>query len=186
MIVTNRDDIAEKIRLLRSHGMTTFTLDRYEGHAFTYDVVEYGFNYRSSEINAAIGRVQLAKLNEKNRKRKEITRSYIKRISQIDGVSSLFQNLDKNRKPAYHIFPVLLDEGIDRKTVMQSMKNRGVQTSIHYRPVHTFTAYGSLQADNKLPITNKLKDRILTLPLFPAMTEKMIDFVTESLRLSLC
>lgn len=184
MIVTNREDIAKKIKLLRSHGMTTLTLDRYKGHSFTYDVLDFGFNYRSSELNAAIGRVQLAKLDIKNQKRKEITSKYIQRLSPEKRISLLFQHLDKDILPVYHLFPVLLENGINREKVMQSLKDKGVQTSIHYRPIHTFTAYQRYNDSYPLPFTQAIKDRTFTLPLFPFMTETHIDYVVDSLKQS--
>jgi dTDP-4-amino-4,6-dideoxygalactose transaminase len=184
MIVTNNDTIAEKLRLLRSHGMTTLTLDRYKGHSFTYDVLDFGFNYRSSELNAAIGRVQLAKLNIKNQKRKEITFKYIQRLSQEDRISIIFQHLDEDILPAYHLFPVLLEHDINREKVMQCLKDKGVQTSIHYRPIHTFTAYQRYNDTYTLPFIQAIKDRTFTLPLFPFMTETQIDYVVDSLKQS--
>ena len=68
MIVTDRDDLAERIRLMRSHGMTTLTYDRHKGHAYSYDVVELGFNYRIDEIRSALGLEQLKKLAAARRK----------------------------------------------------------------------------------------------------------------------
>jgi dTDP-4-amino-4,6-dideoxygalactose transaminase len=66
MVVTDDDDVADRIRLLRSHGMTTLTWDRHRGHAHSYDVVTHGFNYRLDEVRAALGLVQLGRLDEGN------------------------------------------------------------------------------------------------------------------------
>jgi dTDP-4-amino-4,6-dideoxygalactose transaminase len=76
MLVTNRDDVAAKVRLQRSHGMTTLTYDRHKGHAHSYDVVDLGYNYRIDEIHSALGLVQLAKLAANNARRAELTRLY--------------------------------------------------------------------------------------------------------------
>jgi dTDP-4-amino-4,6-dideoxygalactose transaminase len=76
MVVCERDDIAEKIRLMRSHGMTSLTYDRHQGHAFSYDVVVTGYNYRIDEIRSALGLEQLKKLASNNQKRREITENY--------------------------------------------------------------------------------------------------------------
>ena len=78
MLVTNREEIAEKARVLRSHGMTTLTWDRHRGHAYTYDVVALGYNYRIDEIRSALGLVQLQKLPENNARRKHLTDLYRK------------------------------------------------------------------------------------------------------------
>ena len=76
MITTNNDELATRIRLMRSHGMTTLTLDRHKGHAFSYDVVELGFNYRIDEIRSAIGIEQLKKLPSDNNRRRELSKMY--------------------------------------------------------------------------------------------------------------
>src|SRR5262249_43073048 len=76
MVVTNRDDLAERIRLLRAHGMTSLTWDRHEGHASSYDVVTYGYNYRLDELRAALGRAQLAKLPFNNERRRQLLEVY--------------------------------------------------------------------------------------------------------------
>ena len=73
MIITNDDDLAVRLRRLRSHGMTSVTWDRHKGHAWSYDVVDLGFNYRLDEIRSALGRVQLSKLDGYNSRRRELT-----------------------------------------------------------------------------------------------------------------
>jgi len=83
MIVTNDDALAESIRIMRSHGMTTLTWDRHKGHAHSYDVVDIGFNYRINEVASALGLVQLKKLDENNEKRRKIVEEYRKRLENI-------------------------------------------------------------------------------------------------------
>ena len=180
MVVTHRDDLAERMRLLRSHGMTTVTLDRHKGHAFSYDVAECGFNYRSCEINAAIGRVQLNKLTAKNMRRKELVDLYQLRFSEQDYVTPFFRTAGHSSNSAYHIFPVLLKEGVDRNVFMTAMRDCGVQTSIHYRPIHTFTAYSGSAAASSLPITEGIAPRLVTLPLYPTMSDDQLGYVVES------
>lgn len=182
MIVTNNDVLAERIKLLRSHGMTTLSIDRHKGHAFDYDVLEYGFNYRPCEINAALGRVQLSKLDANNKKREELVKRYCKSILQIEGITPLFQQVSYDIKPAFHIFPVLLDYGIDRSKLMSCMRDEGIQTSIHYRPIHTFSAYSRHGIGYELPKTEEVRNRILTLPLFPTMRMEQVNYVIDSLK----
>ena len=76
MVVTDDDDLAGQVRLLRSHGMTTLTWARHQGHAHTYDVVAHGYNYRFDELRAAIGLVQLGRLDASNRARRDIVARY--------------------------------------------------------------------------------------------------------------
>jgi len=140
MLTTDRDELAAKLRVLRSHGMTSLTWDRHQGHAYTYDVVELGYNYRLDEIRAALGLVQLAKLPAGNARRKEFTELYRHALNG-SGITMPFQEWAQNPgvTPAYHIFPALLPEGSDRVAFMESLKADGVQTSIHYPPIHTFS-----------------------------------------------
>src|SRR5262249_13410538 len=76
MVVTNRDDLADRVRLLRSHGMSSLTWDRHNGHASSYDVVMNGYNYRFDDLHAALGRVQLAKLTRNNERRRRLLEAY--------------------------------------------------------------------------------------------------------------
>jgi dTDP-4-amino-4,6-dideoxygalactose transaminase len=179
MIVTVRDDVAARLRLLRSHGMTTLTLERHKGHAFSYDVVDLGYNYRTTELNAALGVEQLKRLPAWNLRRRELMQLYRRLIQQVEGVSVPF---DEDRfEPVWHVMPVLLPRDADREAVMARMRDRGVQTSIHYRPVHTFTAYGGQRSD-ALAKTEEIGRRELTLPLYPSMTDENVSYVVDALR----
>jgi dTDP-4-amino-4,6-dideoxygalactose transaminase len=85
MVVTRTEEAAEKIKVMRSHGMTSLTLDRYRGHASSYDVVDLGHNYRIDEVRSAMGIVQLKKLPEKNRRRKALDDLYRDKLRQVEG-----------------------------------------------------------------------------------------------------
>jgi dTDP-4-amino-4,6-dideoxygalactose transaminase len=182
MLVTNRDDIAAKVRVLRSHGMTSLTWDRHQGHAYTYDVVDLGYNYRIDEIRSALGLVQLGKLVVNNELRRVHTERYQKNLRD-SGVGLPFtQQLGQ---PAYHLLPMLLPAGFDRSVFMDHMKTAGIQTSIHYPPVHRFTYYRKRYADIHLPVTEGLAEREVTLPLYPTMSAADVDLVVGSVRQAL-
>ena len=182
MLVTDRDDIAEKVRKLRSHGMTSLTWDRHQGHAFSYDVVELGYNYRIDEIRSALGLVQLEKLMVNNERRREITEQY---RSMLAGMGVEIPFTGSEGQPAYHIFPILLPVGADRSRFMQEMQKRGVQTSIHYPPIHCFSYYRERYPGVSLPLTEEIARREVTLPLYPGMkgedTAIVVAAVGESL-----
>lgn len=181
MVVTDRDDLAEQLRLLRSHGMTTLTWDRHRGHAYSYDVVMPGFNYRLDEIRAAIGLVQLEKLNANNARREALVRRYQTALQHVPGVGVPFAGREDT---AFHIMPILLPEGVKRRAVIDSLRAQGIQTSIHYPPVHTFS-YFRAHHPASLPLTEHIGERTLTLPLFPAMTDLQVTEVVEALRAAL-
>ena len=182
MVVTNRDDLAEKVRLQRSHGMTTLTYDRHKGHAYSYDVVELGYNYRIDEIRAAVGREQLIKLDGNNSKRAEWTHLY-RDLLQGSGVELPFAGA--RGKPAYHIFPILLPQGIDRFKFIDQMRVHQIQTSIHYPPTHLFEYYRRKYGVVELPITEQVAAREVTLPLYPTMGEEKVRAVVQAVRDSL-
>jgi dTDP-4-amino-4,6-dideoxygalactose transaminase len=177
MLVTNRDDIAEKVRLMRSHGMTTLTYDRHRGHANSYDVVDLGYNYRIDEIRSALGLEQLKKLSNNNSRRKDWTEQYWRRL---EGINIGLPFRGKDGVPAYHIFPIILPTGINRKTFMDTLRSNGIQTSIHYPPTHRFTYYQSRYGDITLPKTEDIAEREVTLPLYPGMGAERVELVAAS------
>lgn len=177
MVVTNDDHLAERVRILRSHGMTTLTWDRFKGHASTYDVVDLGYNYRIDEIRAAIGREQLKKLPAGNARREVLVGRYRQALrEQAQSLGLPFS--EKRGVSSQHIFPVLLPEGVDRESFREAMKRDGIQTSFHYPPVHQFAIYR--QDGEELWMTENVACRQVTLPLFPGMTEEQQDWVVES------
>ncbi|MDZ7331462.1 MAG: DegT/DnrJ/EryC1/StrS family aminotransferase [candidate division KSB1 bacterium] len=181
MIVTNRDDLAEKIKLARSHGMTSLTLDRYKGHSYSYDVVALGYNYRPTEITSALGLIQLAKLKAKNERRKELWQYYQQQLADIPGIKIPF--LHHPGSSSYHIFPILLASDLDRTRFMEFLKQHGIQTSIHYPPVHRFSYHQRYyQANHPLPKTEDIAQREVTLPLYPHLSFEQIQYITDVIK----
>jgi dTDP-4-amino-4,6-dideoxygalactose transaminase len=181
MVVTDDDAVAARMRLLRSHGMTTLTWDRHRGHASAYDVVELGFNYRIDEPRAALGRRRLARLDDDNARRAELDARYRELLSGVDGLTPALPPIDGARL-AHHLFTVVLDEGVDRTRFRETLAVRGVQTSVHYPPAHRFSIYAT-QAD--LPVTDAYGDRAVTLPMFATMTIDQQNEVVEAIRAAL-
>ena len=180
MAVTNDDILFEKLRLLRSHGMTTLTWDRHKGHAWSYDVVELGYNYRIDEIRAALGLVQLNKLERNNNRRRYLTQIYQDALHELASEVTI-PFLHYRGVSAAHIMPVLLPAEVNRVHFMENMKLQGIQTSIHYPPVHSFTAYKGGSAKPVLPLTEDAAAREVTLPLYPGMSEDNVITVVQAL-----
>lgn len=180
MVVARDRALYERLRGLRSHGMTTLTLDRHQGRAVTYDVLAPGLNYRMDEIRAAIGLVQLAKLEGGNKRRGDLTARYRSRLAG-SAVRMPFTRQPAGAVSAYHILPVLLPEGCERLAVIEKLKSRGVQASIHYPPFWDFTGYrGSFRAEDT-PVAARISERELTLPLYPTMSDEQVDYVVDAL-----
>lgn len=183
-ITTNDDELAEKLRLLRSHGMTTSTIDRHKGHAYSYDVICQGYNYRIDEIRSSILMAQLERLPSFL----ELRRQHVSRYRELligtrVGIPDFSWNEIRRDDDvlAPHIMPVLLPEGIDRKKLMKLLRDKGIQSSIHYPPVHQFTSFRNKASNVSLPITELVATRSLTLPLYPSMTAAQIELVCSNL-----
>ena len=184
MVTSCSAELIQRMKYLRSHGMTTLTLDRHKGRAITYDVAEPGLNYRMDEMRASIGLVQLDKLPTGNARRKDLTDRYRSNLAG-SGISMPFSSLPADSVSAYHILPVLLPKDADRKAVIENMKAKGIQSSIHYPPFWNFTAYAGQYSPDDTPVAAEICERELTLPLYPTMSDEEVDLVTTSLLESL-
>lgn len=183
MVVTDDPQVAEKLRLLRSHGMTSLTWDRHKGHAFSYDVVELGYNYRIDEIRSAMGIAQLHKLAQGNQRRREIAKQYRSALHHAaPDITIPFES--HPGISSGHIFPIILPRGMNRQVFMERMKAEGIQTSIHYPPIHLFQVHRSNELLD-LTITEEIASREVTLPLFPSLADEQIDAVLRAVTKSL-
>jgi dTDP-4-amino-4,6-dideoxygalactose transaminase len=181
MIVTSDDELAERLRLLRSHGMTTLTWDRHHGHASSYDVLLPGFNYRLDEVRATVGLVELPRLLAENAARARISARYRGALDGEQGLSMPFHGDGPDRTSSYHLAVVLLPDGANRERVRAALADGGIQTSVHYPPIHRFTAYRKAGERRELRLTDAVADRLLTLPLYGRMTDTQATAVIEAL-----
>jgi dTDP-4-amino-4,6-dideoxygalactose transaminase len=182
MVVTDNDEFAERIRLIRSHGMTSLTLDRHKGHAYSYDVLELGYNYRIDEIRAAIGIEQLKRLDKNNSARKKIVELYHHLLKEIDEICIPF--CDCPNESSFHILPVLLKSGVDRKNFQERLKAKGIQTSMHYPPIHLFSFYRQKYGykEGLLPITEEIGRREVTFPLYPQLDQRSVKYIVGEIK----
>ena len=182
MVVTHDDELAGKIKAARSHGMTTLTWDRHRGHSFSYDVVAKGYNYRLDEMRAALGLVQLKRLESGNARRRDLTQAYRAKLKDLDYLEVPFR--DAPDGSAHHLFPILLKDPAGRADFMAALAKQGIQTSIHYPPVHLFSYYRSLWEegrDHRLPLTEEIASRLVTLPLYPSLSMAQLDTVAAAI-----
>lgn len=177
MVVTDDHDVAARLKLLRSHGMTTLTWDRHRGHASSYDVVELGYNYRIDEPRAALALSRLARLERENEQRRAVVTRYREAFATAQSfVVALPPAADA--VSAEHLFTIVLDSGVERDTFRATLAEQGIQTSVHYPPVHTFSIYGGGAAE--LPVTSSYGARTVTLPLYAHMADEQVDAVIEA------
>ncbi len=158
---SNIQKIKLKLNSLRWCGIT----NRQGPH---YDVTQLGFNYYMDEISASIGIEQLKKLNESNKIRYQIAKRYYNELNISEKMP-----LDKNC--SYHLFWILVN---NRKEFMKKMELKNIQTGIHYNPVHLMSFY---KKKIKLPITESIGKKIVTLPMHPNLTDNEIDRVVKTI-----
>lgn len=185
MVTTNSDQLAGKVIELRSHGITRDVqkMTKEPDGDWFYQQVDLGFNYRMTDIQAALGRSQLKRLNSYIRKRHDLANSYHQRLADLP-VKVPFQ--DPNTYSAYHLYPILLD--LDRlqtnkRTIFKTLRDAGVGVNVHYIPVHTqpyYQAKGFGFGD--CPTAEAYYARALTIPLFPAMTLEQQAEVVHQLK----
>jgi dTDP-4-amino-4,6-dideoxygalactose transaminase len=172
-IVTGDDQLADRLRLLRSHGMTSLSWDRHRGHATGYDVVALGFNYRIDEPRAALAAARLQRLDADNAARARLDARYRDCLRDADLLCAL--EPAPAARSAHHLFCVVLDQGIDRDEFRARVATAGIQTSVHYPPAHRFSIYSD--PETRLPVTDDYGARTVTLPMFAHMTEAHQDLV---------
>ena len=176
MIVTNQDELADRVRLLRSHGMTTLTWDRHKGHASSYDVVVHGYNYRFDELRAALGRCQLAKLEHNNERRRKLVLAYQHYLNALPGWVIPF--VAYNRGSAYHLMVVVAPtETVRLKTIENLAKDR-IQTSRHYPFLPELSAFTNYRTKN-LAHSVSFASRVITIPLFPTLTLSDVEDICK-------
>lgn len=175
-MVTTRDPaVAERVALLRSHGMSSPTWDRHRGHAVDYDVLAVGGNARPTEVVAALGEAGLIDLPAHNDRRRELLNGY---AAQFVG-SPVRLALVEEPGNAAHLAVAVLPRGGVRPRVREALARAGIQSSFHYPPIHRFTAYREVAA-RALPRTEEAAERLVTLPLHPYLSEHDVKLVVST------
>lgn len=179
MIITNNEELYKKIKLIRSHGMTSMSFERASGHAANYDIVELGYNYRMDDIRAAIGIAQLGKLENDLMKRKQIREWYMEYLSRLDFLDLPFE--DNQEFVSNYIFPILLKHSTVQKRdfFRTKLHEMGIQTSVHYPAVHRFSVYKKFFRE--LPKTEYAADNEITLPMYAKLEKEQIKYICKQI-----
>jgi dTDP-4-amino-4,6-dideoxygalactose transaminase len=141
-------------------------------------VTAAGWNYRIDEMRSALGLVQLQKLEANNQRRAEAVHRYHAKLAALEGIILPFA--DYEGISSYHLLPIVLPGDEQRPGFAEWLKGLGIQTSMHYPPIHQFTYYRSCTSSVVLPVTEQLGRRLVTLPLYPHMSTQQIDTVVEA------
>jgi len=184
MVTTNRDDLAARLRRFRNHGLETDFRERTARGAPYSPMVDLGYNYRLTDLQCALGLSQLAKLESLLKRRARVAERYSAALGRVDAVK--VPAVLPHGRPAWHIFPILLETeriSADRDTILAALRAEGIGAAVHYVPAYWHPYYEGLGYRRGLcPRAEAAYERLLTLPLFPAMTDADVDDVLTALR----
>ncbi len=184
MLTTNSEDIAEKARVMSTHGMSKAAWNRYgKGGAWRYDIEYPGHKYNMFDIQAALAKTQMNKLSAMQDRRKEIVKKYKEGFSTLDGIK-LPPEADYTTH-SWHLYVVRLELDkltIDRDKFIELMGEANIGTSVHFIPVHLMSYYRENFAykEGDFPVAESYFDTILSLPLYPKMTDEDVQDVINA------
>lgn len=183
MVVTDDDELADKVRCFKFHGLAVDAFDRQAlGRKPQAEVVAPGYKYNLADINAAIALVQLEKIPAMNARRQELVARYRKALQGSPLLPLTVPEYSHHH--AWHLFMVRVDKdlcGIDRNTMMEKLKEHGIGTGLHFRAAHTQKYYREKYPDLRLPNTEWNSASLMTLPLFPDMQDSDVDRVVKAI-----
>ncbi len=176
-IVTNNCEIHEKVKLIRSHGRLE-SCD-YFSSTDLFDYISLGFNFRMSNITAALGVAQMGKVNHIITMRRNLHKQYMKKLQSCTDV------ITENKIPAdfYHVYQLFSVRAKNRDRLMTHLAKAGIMTKIYFPPVHTTHFYKDvLKYDCRLPVTMRVFSDIISLPFYPGMSETDMDYVVDTIK----
>ncbi len=185
MVITNSKQIAEKVRQLRSHGMTKSLKNRYSSeYPWIFDIIEPGYNYRLDEIRAALGITQLKRIKKINELRKKASSYYHKNLQNIPGI--ILPDMVNDKTHSYHLYTIRVTNPykLSRNQLFKKLKNNGIRTTVYWMPIHKYTAYQKFAKKSNVVNTTKIYDEILALPLFPNISKIHQDSVIKVIKSS--
>lgn len=180
MVISRNRKLIHKIRKLSYFGINKLAFNRYSGTgSWYYEIEEIGYKYNMDSIHAAIGLVQLKKLDRMNQRRRHIARLY------RDGLDRRIRFTEDNQKHyhTYYIFPILVDKKlIKRNTFVEELKKRKIGASVHFIPLHKHPYYKkNISLDNEFPVADKVYEEIVSIPMFPGMSDSDVSYVIDNI-----
>jgi UDP-4-amino-4,6-dideoxy-N-acetyl-beta-L-altrosamine transaminase len=190
LVTTDDPQLAARLRRLRSHGISTEARERQTAGQWFYEMVELGFNYRLTDIQAALGLSQLRKLDRFLERREEIARRYDRLLAGHPMIQIPARQDDRTH--AWHIYPIRLispgdDSGELRARVFHFLQGEKIGVQVHYIPVHYHPYYQERFGDRRgaYPVAETAYNRLLSLPIFPAMLDDDVEDVVSRLERAL-
>jgi perosamine synthetase len=181
-ITTNDPELARAMRTFRSHGISTDFRQREKQGSWAYEMVSLGYNYRLPDIQCALAESQLRKLPAWVARRQEIARRYDAAFAGHPRFQPLTTRADVSH--AYHIYVIRLAAGIDRAATFQALRKANIGVNVHYAPVHLHPFYRDRFGTRPglCPIAEQAAEQILTLPIFPRMSDADVEDVIGAVR----
>jgi dTDP-4-amino-4,6-dideoxygalactose transaminase len=177
MLLTDDAEVARRARSLRWHGISASTWGRRRGAAPEYTVEDVGLNYRIDDPRAALVNARLRRLDEDNRRRADVAAAYRAAFAGAEGLAPIAPP-PADERASHCVFAIVLDDGADRAHFREQLSARGVETSIHFPPLHSSSAYDAPTA--ALPLTEAFAERAVSLPIFPHMEEWQVGLVIDA------
>jgi dTDP-4-amino-4,6-dideoxygalactose transaminase len=185
MVTTEDDALAERISLMRLHGMSRDAWKRYSAQgSWRYEVLEAGYKYNLTDIQAAIGLAQLAKAERMLKKRAWLARHYTEGLCSLEAFR--IPRVCPDVQHAWHLYVILLEPEaltVGRDEVIEELRSRGVGTAVHFIPLHLHPYYQKQWGYRRgqFPVAEDYFKRCVSLPLYPGMTEADADYVIDNL-----
>jgi len=177
-IVSKNHDLIEKIKKISYFGINKkANLNNVKNRTWAYDIEEIGYKCNLDSMHAALGLVQLQKLDEMNSRRREIAQIYKQHLNPLIS----FTKDSEDHFHIYHLFPILLPDNIDRDEFICQLSQRKIGSGIHFVPLHKHSYYNERFSGNHFPVANRLFERILSIPMFPSMTNEEVHYVIDSI-----
>ena len=183
IITTNNPELSNRLRIFRNHGITTEARERQKKGAWFYEMVDLGYNYRITDFQCALGLKQLEKINAFLERRKEIAVKYNEAFDGIPEITTPY--VKENVTHAWHIYVIQLnlDSLKDNRTgIFVALRAENIGVNVHYIPVHTHPYYRKKLGPLSYPIAEAVYERIITLPIFPKMTDDDVNSVMNAVR----
>jgi len=177
MALTNNKNFCEKLKIFRHHGI----VKKPQKGKWYYEIEEPAFNYRITDFQCALGLSQLKKIGKFLKRRREIAAKYNKAFKNIKEI--ILPAEKDNVKSAWHIYPIQIKKG-NRKKIFDDLQKQGIGVQVHYMPLHLHPFYKKKFGYKKgnFPIAENYYKRAITLPLFPKMTNKEVQYVINSVK----
>ncbi len=181
IVTTNREDLYEKLKLFRTHGITREEkfLHKVDGPWY-YEQIDLGYNYRITDIQAALGISQLGRIDKFLEKRKKIAAKYDEAFKDFDGIEIPKQAEYSNS--AYHLYVIKVDKSI-RKALFEYLRANNIGVNVHYIPVYTFPYYREHGYENvKCENAEKLYESIISIPIYYDLSDEEQDYVIDKIK----